>query len=148
MTNARFLGYSFLPDNAPKSALPLSPPNSSPAFYLSSLIMSLLFFLLSCIASLAEILPTAPGFITKMNSSGMTTRAITSLGMLAFAIGMLTTIVWRVSFGRDVDEFNQRIAEANGNPALFASISNGFTSEFQSSHCHRNIVQISEIHSQ
>jgi hypothetical protein len=94
--------------------------------------MSLLFFLLSCTASLAEILSKAPGFITKMNSNPGVTRVITSLGMLAFVIGMLTTVIWRVNFGRDVDEFNQRIAEANGNPALFASISNGFTSEFQS----------------
>lgn len=90
----------------------------------------MLFFLLSCTASLAEILPKAPGFITKMNSSGVATRAITSFGMLAFSIGLLTSIVWRINFGRDVDEFNQRIAGANGNPALFASLSNGFTSKF------------------
>jgi len=67
-----------------------------------------------------------------MNSSGAVTRALATLGMLAFMIGLLTTITWRISFGRDVDEFNQRIGAANGNPALVASLSNGFTSEFQS----------------
>jgi len=94
--------------------------------------MSILFFVLSCIASLADILPAAPGFITKMNSSGVVTRTLATLGALAFMIGLLTTITWRISFGRDVDEFNQRIADANGNPALVASLSNGFTSEFPS----------------
>lgn len=91
--------------------------------------MSVLFFLLSSFASLADILPKAPAFLGKMNGHGGITRALTSLGLLGFVIGGMSSVVWRISFGRDVDEFNARIAEANGNPALFASLSNGFTSQ-------------------
>lgn len=51
--------------------------------------------------------------------------------MAGFIMGLLAALTWRISFGRDVEEFNIRVAEANGNPALFASLSNGFTSAYE-----------------
>jgi len=118
--------YSFLSNNAPRTALPTSVPNSSPQFFFFSLILSLLFFILFALASLTDVVPNSPGFLSKLNC-GTGSKAVASLGILGFIIGLMTTIVWRISFGRDVDEFNTRIAEANGNPQLVASMSNGFT---------------------
>lgn len=119
---------SVLPDSAPKSALSPTIPITSPVFYLVALILSLLFFSLSTIGSLADILPSAPKPIVQLNSHALATKIIASFGMLGFIIGLLSSIVWRVTFGRDVSEFNSRIASANGNPALVAGLSNGFTS--------------------
>jgi len=118
---------SVLPDNAPKSALSPSIPITSSVFYLVALILSLLFFCLSIIGSLADILPSAPKPIVQLNNHAVATKIIASFGMLGFIIGLLSSIVWRVTFGMDVSEFNSRIATANGNPALVASLSNGFT---------------------
>jgi hypothetical protein len=124
--------YSFLPSAAPKSALATSIPETTPVFYLVALIFSLLFFSLFTIASLADILPKVPKPIEVLNNHSLVTKIITSLGVLGFVIALLSSLVWRVSFGRDVDEFNSRIAAANGNPALIAALSNGFTSAFPS----------------
>ncbi len=128
MFNASNIDYSFVGNNAPQSALPTSVPSTSPQFFFTSLIFSLLFFILSVLASLVDFLPNSPGFLSKL-SDGMGSKAIASLGSLGFIIGLMSTLVWRVSFGRDVDEFNMRIAQANGNPQLVASMSNGFTSQ-------------------
>ncbi|KAF8331349.1 uncharacterized protein EI90DRAFT_3016363 [Cantharellus anzutake] len=119
--------YSFLPDNAPKSALPTTVPNTSPQFFFTSLLFSLLFFIFSALTLLSEILPNAPGSLSKLNANQMASKAVASLGTLGFIIGLMSTLVWRISLGRDVEEFNARIAEANGNPQLVAGLSNGFT---------------------
>ncbi|KAF8312134.1 hypothetical protein DL93DRAFT_2156884 [Clavulina sp. PMI_390] len=119
--------YSLLPSNAPKTALPPSPPSTSPPFYLTAIIISTLFFLLTFVASLADLLPSAPAALATMNTHPGFNQGVTSLGMLGFIMTLLTALVWRISFGRDVQEFNIRIAVASGSPALVASLSNGFT---------------------
>lgn len=120
-----------MPSKAPTDALPLQPPATTPAFFVASIVLSFIFFVLSLVASLAEILPVVPKFISKFANHGLAARFIAWFGLLGFVMGMMCTIVWRISFGRDVEEFNARNFDAGANAVqLLARLGSGFTSAY------------------
>lgn len=127
-----FKDYQFLPPKAPTDALPREPPATTPGFFVASIVFSFIFFILSFIASLAEMIPVVPGFISRFANNGIAARVVAWLGVLGFTIGLMCTIIWRISFGRDVQEFNDRNFDAGADAVqLLARLGNGMTSKLR-----------------
>lgn len=137
---------SALPSNAPSLALPNSAMSSTAIAYLIALIFFSLFFVMHIITLLPEFGVRMP---EKITANTVASRVAAWIGVLGFIMMLMTAVVWRVSYGKDVDEFNAQIAQMGQNaPALAASVGNGFTSEYLfslppvllTSHCQWHIV--------
>lgn len=77
-------------------------------------------------------IPVVPGFISRFANNGIAARVVAWLGVLGFTIGLMCTIIWRISFGRDVQEFNDRNFDAGADAVqLLARLGNGMTSKYR-----------------
>lgn len=101
--------------------------SSTAIAYLIALIFFSLFFVMHIITLLPEFGVRMP---EKITANSVASRVVAWIGVLGFIMMLMTAFVWRVSYGKDVDEFNAQIAQMGQNaPALAASVGNGFTSE-------------------
>ncbi|KDQ11970.1 hypothetical protein BOTBODRAFT_57046 [Botryobasidium botryosum FD-172 SS1] len=114
---------SFLPSNTPPS-LPAFPISSTATTYLLSILFLSSFFIMHILITVL------PGFsvVTPRVSDNKTAARVSAwVGILGLVMMLTTVLVWRMSYGRDVDEFNARIAQMDQSaPALAASVGNGF----------------------
>jgi len=115
--------FSALPSNIPPS-LPAFPISSTAASYLVGIIFLSLFFAMHILTAL---LPAFGVSIPKVSENKTVSRVSSWIGMLGFVMMLVTVLVWRMSYGRDVNEFNARVAQMGQSaPALAASVGNGF----------------------
>ena len=120
------LDLSVLPSSAP--SVVTAPTTTTPAFIAVSLVFTTLFFILFTLTSFRTKLGTKLG--AAMDKPGVH-RATAWIGLLGFMIGFTSFLVIRMWFGKAVEEFNDEILKGGaGAPALVATISNGFISEY------------------
>lgn len=114
---------SVFTSNTPSSVIS-APPEGAPAFIAISLVFSVIFFVMFMAISFRHLMGKAGAIWEKP----MVQRVSAWIGIFAFLIGLASTLIIFMWFGKAADDFNQSIqGQGSNGPQLIATIGNAFT---------------------
>ncbi|KAG2120922.1 uncharacterized protein F5147DRAFT_663763 [Suillus discolor] len=114
---------SVFTSNTPSSVIS-APPAGAPTFIAISLVFSVIFFVMFTAISFRHLMGKAGAVWEKP----MVQRVSAWIGIFAFLIGLGSTLIIFMWFGKAADDFNQSIqGQGSNGPQLIATIGNAFT---------------------
>ncbi|KAG1750026.1 uncharacterized protein EDB91DRAFT_1110993 [Suillus paluster] len=114
---------SVFTSNTPSSVIS-APPEGAPAFIAIALVFSAIFFFMFTAISFRHLMGKAGAVWEKP----MVQRVSAWIGVFAFLIGLASTLIIFMWFGKAADDFNQSIqGQGSNGPQLIANTGNAFT---------------------